>query len=248
MFVTVDSLATQYGVHDDIGQFFVDRKVPENNLYWHKKLLFVTNNPGYLFIPVIVDTLNRLKIPRATMLNEEYASLLEQIGHIASLEEIKKITQEEAVEQCIQLTKHKVKHEFFYNTLINFMQGETENFITPLCMPFSALHRGDIFLFSLAVLDFDNETAIKIVQDWFAIIGAFLLLDDSEDIQQDKELEGNNAFIQAGLNQEGLDKIKLFVTEIITQLKTFNKTLARTTEQMLLPMFTNPNVLKHINQ
>ena len=35
MFVSADFLIIQYGVHDEIANFFVDREPPENNLYWN---------------------------------------------------------------------------------------------------------------------------------------------------------------------------------------------------------------------
>jgi hypothetical protein len=186
MFVSANYLAIQFGVNDTIAKFFVDREPPINNLYWKDKLLYLRNEPGYLFIPIIVDTLNKLGIDRSILLDKDYIDTLEAIGHIAGLHEAEQITSEEAIVQCIALTKDKVQNQYFYTALLSYMKGETNNFIAPLCTPFKALHRGDIFLFSLAVLKFDDEASEKIVQFWFAIITSFLMLDDADDLEKDR--------------------------------------------------------------
>lgn len=247
MFVTADFLATEYGVHNDIAIFFVDKQPPQANLYWHNKLLYVPNNPGYLIIPVFTDALSRLKFSKEILLNNNFVQLFEQIAHIAALEEIKKVSYQEAVEQCILFVKDKIHNQFFYNNLLNFIEGKRDNFIHQYSMPFAALHRGDLFLFALVIFDFDEETAVKIIKHWFAIIGSFLLLDDAEDIEQDLAAGEKNAFIEAGLNEAGIENIKLFAKNNIEHLRTFNRTLGRTIDSMLSAHFTSNEVLKFIN-
>jgi hypothetical protein len=248
MFVSADYLAINYGVHDTIANFFVDREPPANNLYWHKKLLYLRHEPGYLFIPVMVDTLYRLGISRDILLGNEYIDLLEQIGHIAALQETEQITYAEAIKQCIVLTQHRAVNKFFYHALVNYMEDESENFIAPMCTPFPALHRGDIFLFSVAILNFDDATAIKIVEYWFALIGSFLLLDDAEDVENDKLTNDENAFLQSGLDKIGIEKIKQLLSKNLTTLKSFNKPLARVIDNQFIKMAELPHIHQYLNQ
>ncbi len=76
MFISADFLAIQYGVDDAIAKFFVDRKPPENNLYWKGKELYLRKEPGWLFIPLIVDLLFRLGIPKQQLLSSKFIELI----------------------------------------------------------------------------------------------------------------------------------------------------------------------------
>ncbi len=247
MFVSANFLAIQFGVNDTIAKFFVDREPPKNNLYWKDKLLYLRQAPGYLFLPIIVDTLHRLGFDKTVLLSNEYIDLLEQIGHIAALQEAEKITTEQAVEQCIQLTKDKATNQYFYQALINYMQDGNDNFISPLCTPFKALHRGDLFLFSLSVLHFEDELAEKIIEFWFAIISSFLLLDDADDVEADQQNNDENAFLESGLTKEGIEKIKLLLSKNLNLLKTLNPTLARGIDVQFIKMAQLPNIKEYLN-
>jgi hypothetical protein len=132
MFISTDFLATKYGVHDTIANFFVEREPPENNLYWKDKLLYLRPEPGFLFIPIMVDALNKLGIAREVLLSDKYINLVEQIGHIAALEETAQINYEQAIEQCIALTKQDAKNKNFYASLTDYMQGGTNHFFQSL--------------------------------------------------------------------------------------------------------------------
>lgn len=246
MFVTVNMLAEQYGVHDVTAKFFVDREPPKNNLYWHDRLLYLKPNPGFLIIPVLVDTLNKMKISRSVLLTNEYIQLLEQFSHIAALEEIEKITEMQAIEMCKELVKPKVKNIFCFNTLVQYFNGDKENFIAKLATPYKALHRADFFLFALVVLDFSDDDAQKIVTNCCAVMRSFLMLDDADDIEADLKTNDPNCFHEAGLNKAGYEKIKELLRQLLDTLKTFNRTLARTVDVQLIEISKQPEMQKYI--
>ncbi len=247
MFISTDFLATKYGVHDTIANFFVEREPPENNLYWKDKLLYLRPEPGFLFIPIMVDALNKLGIAREVLLSDKYINLVEQIGHIAALEETAQINYEQAIEQCIALTKQDAKNKNFYASLTDYMQGGTNHFFQLLLLPFSALHRGDIFLFSVTILDFDDEKAKEIVKYWFAIIGSFLMLDDANDLESDKKTGELNSFLQSGLDKDGIEQIKNLLGDMLATLKTFNKPLARAIDNQFVKMAELPHIQQYLN-
>ncbi|MCC6634125.1 MAG: hypothetical protein IT251_01330 [Chitinophagaceae bacterium] len=247
MFVSADFLAINYGVHDEIANFFTEREPPTNNLYWKDKLMYLRHEPGYLFIPIMVDTLNRLGIEKQILLGNKYIHLLEEVGHIAALEETNSITKQKAIELCINLTQAKAKNKYFYDALEKYMTGDNNSFINELLLPYKALHRGDIFLFSVAILDFDNEVAHKIIQYWFVIIGSFLLLDDASDIEADKQNNHENAFLECGLDAKGITEIKLFLGSLLTTIKTFNKPLARAIDNQFVKMAELPHIKQYLN-
>ena len=247
MFVSADFLAINYGVNDAIAKFFADREPPVNNLYWKDKLMYLRPEPASLFIPAMVDTLYKIGVPKDEVLNDAYINLMEQIGHIAAMEEANQFTQEQAVDECIALLQNKYKNEFFYTALVNYMQGGSDNFIAKMITPFNALHRGDIFLFSVCILNFDDAMAKKIVEYWFALISSFLLMDDADDIEIDKKNNHENAFLQSGLAAIGIDKIKNLLTTNLTILKTINKPLARTIDNQFVKMAQLPHIKQYLN-
>ena len=67
----------------------------------------------------MADTLFKLGILREVLLGDEYINLLEQIGHIAALEETKKITYKQAVDECIDLTSSTAVNDFFYTGFVD---------------------------------------------------------------------------------------------------------------------------------
>lgn len=248
MFVSADFLAIQYGIHDKVAKFFADREPPANNLYWHGKLLYLRHEAGYLFIPIIVDTLNKMGIDREILLGNQYIDLLEQIGHIAALQETGQLTYEQAINECILLTSGKEVNANFYKALVNYMQGNSNNFIKPMCAPFAALHRGDMFLFSLAVLNFSDELAVKIIEFWFALISSFLMLDDADDFEKDKKNTDENTFLQSALDKDGASKLKTLITHNLAVLVNINKPLARVMETQFIKMNQLPHIHQYLNQ
>jgi hypothetical protein len=109
------------------------------------------------------------------------------------------------------------------------------------------LHRGDIFLFSVTILDFDDEKAKEIVKYWFAIIGSFLMLDDANDLESDKKTGELNSFLQSGLDKDGIEQIKNLLGDMLATLKTFNKPLARAIDNQFVKMAELPHIQQYLN-
>jgi hypothetical protein len=226
MFISTKYLVTKYGVDDTIARFFVDREPPANNLYWHEKLLYLRPAPGYLFIPLIVDLLYKLGLDKGKLLSEEFISTMEGIGHVSALEEIKKISAEEAIRKCEELVKEVSVNALWLNSVSEYFEGKKDNIFNRLATPFKSLHRGDVFLFSLSALDFSPSLFERIAEQWFAIISALLLLDDAEDIESDKETGDENAYIESGLHAEGIGRIAGLVKQDVEKIATVNPVMA----------------------
>jgi hypothetical protein len=226
MFVSSSFLEINYGVDSKIAQFFVDREPPVDNLYWKDKLLYLRPSPGYLFIPLMVDLLYRLTIDREQLLSEQFVSTMEQIGHFSALEETGQITEDEAIMKSAELVKPWSNNSDWYDNLDKYFQNKMESFFYRLSTPFKALRRGDLFLFSLNVLSFSATLNEKIAEQWFALISVLLIMDDSEDINADKQTGDKNAFLESGLNSEGIRKIKELVAESLLKISAINPAMA----------------------
>lgn len=247
MFISANFLSINYGVDDAIAKFFVDRQPPANNLYWHQKLMYLRLEPGWLFIPLIVDLLFKAGIDKKQLLSEEFVSLMEHVGHISAEEELKHITKEEALNKYIGLVEHNHKNDSFYNNLIDFIKGGHNNPFSSLSTPFKALHRGDAFLFSLCALEFDEIVQQKLIQYWVALISTLLLLDDAEDIEIDRSSGDDNAFLESGLSKEGIEEIKKIVQKNLQLISGLNNIMAIKLDKKFKALTDKPHLQPLLN-
>lgn len=227
MFVSTEYLVVNYGVDEKIARYFVDREPPAGNLYWHEKLLYLRFSAGYIFIPLVVDLLYKSGIAREDLLGDEFITTMEQTGHISALEEVKKISAEDAIAQCADLVKNNCKNNEWHQDVIDYLTGE-HNYIAQLSSPFKALHRGDMFLFSLCALPFPKEKEKQIVEQWFALITTLLLHDDAEDVQADMKTGEENAFLEHGFNASNIAMAEDLVRKNLEIIALLNKTMATT--------------------
>lgn len=248
MFVSSEFLGIHYGVHHEIARFFADREPPKDNLYWYGKHLYLRNESGFLFIPLIVDLLFKSGINKEDLLSDNFVLTMEQIGHISALEELEKISKEEATQQYIKLLESKSTNSFVLEQVSNYLRNKKENIIYKYCSSFSALHRGDAFLFSLATIQFEREKFESIVQIWFALINVLLLQDDAEDVEKDKASGDENAFLQSGLTKEGIEEIKNLLSNQLKLIATVNKSMATTLDNSFKKLAEKPNIQQLLNQ
>lgn len=248
MFVSTKQLVRIYGVDDEIARFFVDRKPPENNLYWQGKLLYLRPSlPGYLFIPLIVDLLYKVGLDKQALLSEKFVGTMEQVGHISVLEEIEKISMAEAIEKCGELAKEHCVNNFWLSNVIDYFKGREENLFTNLTTPFRSLHRGDMFLFSLSALSFPATLFEKIAELWFALISLSLLVDDALDIETDQETGAENAFLESGLNAEGFKRISQLAERSVEIISVVNPIMAAELARQHAQLAQQPHILKLLN-
>jgi len=248
MFISTGYLGIQYGVDNKIAKFFVDREPPANNLYWNDKSLYLGPSPGYLFIPLIADLLFKLGIDRQQLLSDEFINCLEQTGHISALEETKQLSYAEAIERCTALARENCRNENWLNTVIDYFKGNADNLFISIATPFKALHRGDVFLFSLSALDFPEELFQKIVKYWFALISTLLLLDDAEDITDDRANNEENAFLESGLDKQGIERVKQLIAHNLRTISSINSMMAMKLDNQFKELVKKPYISPLINQ
>ena len=245
MFISSENLGMQYGINDKIARFYIDREPPANNLYWKDKLLYLRPDVGYIFIPLIADLLYKAGINRDDLLSEDYVCMMEDVGHVAALEEAKKINHSEAIRQCISIGE-KGKNKEWQKQMVAYFTGEDHPF-QKLRAPFSALHRGDYFLFSLSALDFDEPMHKRVLNIWFSLITTLLLLDDAEDIEIDKAAGEENAFLQSGMTAYGIETLKQLVKINLQKIDTLNKVMANRIDSKYIYLLEQPHIQKMIN-
>lgn len=232
MFLTKDDLKLSYGVDLNIGKAYVDREVPKDNLYWKGRTIYVPGASGYIFMPIYSDLLRRSGATNSFLLSESYFSFNESILHSAALLEHRQVDWVTHIEQCIAIVLPHVKRVSLFEELKQYLLAHKpiKTRGSRLGTDFPSLNRADSYLLSLACIPdtaFDEQKAIDA---WYAMITYFLLMDDLADIREDISNNEENAIVDAGLNQSGIDKIESMMNEGIDKLNLINPVLANRIE------------------
>src|SRR5215467_5531368 len=140
MFVSVNRLHDRMGVDSDIARFFVDRKVPTDNAFWRKRLLYVGRGNGFISIPVYYDLLFRLGVPKEILLSEAHVQLMERIMHYAILVEFSEINFLQQLKEIENLLSNRIQNQKFFDKLNSYLNQPILKPIGILGMPIPALN------------------------------------------------------------------------------------------------------------
>jgi hypothetical protein len=232
MFLTKDDLKLSYGVDLTIGKIYVDRQVPQDNLYWKGRSIYVPGASGYIFMPIYADLLRRSGAELSFLLDDVFFAINESILHSAALLEHQLIDWSTHIHQCLQIIAPHVKHVSLFEELKKYLLNskpiKTDR--SRLGTDFPSLNRADSYLLSLCCIPGNNFDVQKALDAWYAMITYFLLMDDLADIREDLVHGEENAIIDAGLNEQGVKKIEKMMEEGINKLNAINPVLANRIE------------------
>ncbi|MBX3254462.1 MAG: hypothetical protein KF862_10005 [Chitinophagaceae bacterium] len=227
MFTSKDDLKLNYGIDMEIGKFFVDRKIPENNLYWKGRYLYITPMPGYLFIPLYTDLQCRLGLPKSRLLSEGHIVFMEKIMHSIAKQEFDSIPMDEHVKECIEITKPVCRNNLLLDELAScFLEGQVVQKGISFGTPLRALNRVDSYLFTLCYFDVDDEQKKHLIDAWHACMTFYLITDDLDDIKKDFEEKEDNAIIEAGLDENGAKLIESYMQQSYNTMNKINPVFA----------------------
>lgn len=232
MFLTKDDLKLSYGVDLLIGKAYVDREVPKDNLYWKGRTIYVPGASGYIFMPIYADILRRSGASISFLLSDVYFSVNESILHSAALLEHRQIDWATHIEQCIAIVSPRVTRVSLFEELKQYLLAHkpVKSQGSRLGTDFPSLNRADSYLLSLACISDDSFDEQKAIDGWYAMITYFLLMDDLADIRDDLVNGEENAIVEAGLNQQGIDKVESMMNDGINKLNLINPVLANRIE------------------
>lgn len=240
-------LQNTMGVDADIAAFFVDRKVPAENLYWKDRYLYVAKGTGYLFIPLYFDLMYRAGLGKDMLLTEEFVGLTESILHSAAMQEYEMINFDEHVYNCKNLLKNKVANLNLFTDLEQYFSNKAVpyNYLGTFS---TALNRGDTYLFALCSLPVSDGLTHELVNIWYVLIPSFLLMDDIMDLEEDKRRGEENSIDDFGHGCEGVKRAIAFLTEKFSTLKALNPLLGAYFERSLQRKMQTAYVLSLLNQ
>lgn len=199
MFLTKDDLKLSYGVDLVIGEAFVNRSVPSDNLYWNHRRIYIPGAPGYYFMPIYADMLLRLGADKSTILSEEQFKLNEIILHQAARFEHAQISWLEQVKEILLQAAPYVKQHTFFSQLQNYLLQPVPMPLagSNLGTPFPSLNRADCYLVSLSAVGGKQFNLQLAVAGWYALMTYLLVLDDLSDIREDIRNNEENVLLDA---------------------------------------------------
>lgn len=232
MLLTKDDLKLSYGVDLLIGKAYVDRMVPTNNLYWKGRKIYIPGASGYIFMPIYADILRRSGTSVAYLLSEIHFSINESILHSAALLEHQQIDWHTHIEQSIAIVFPHVTRVALFEELKQYLLAHKplKKIDSRFGTNFPSLNRADSYLLSLSCIPDPGFDEQKAIDGWYAMITYFLLMDDLADIREDLTNNEENAIVEAGFNQEGIEKIASMINESIDKLYSINPVLANRIE------------------
>jgi hypothetical protein len=206
MFVSVKFLHQYLGVDEYLAHFFVDRKVPEDNLFWQNRLLYVANGNGYTFIPVYYGLLSQLGIPQEILLSEDHLGFMERIMHLATAVERGQLSFADHLKQIAQLIVGRIKNQEFYDELLTYLTQPKIMATGRLGMQVPALNRADAFLFVLCDLPLSTVQMSRSLRYWYALLSSYLLMDDIYDYKMDKQDQEESSIVELGDGDRGFER------------------------------------------
>ncbi|HTE28315.1 hypothetical protein [Flavitalea sp.] len=225
MVITKHFLSEKLGLDFEIAQFFADRKVPANNLYWKGRFLYLSFGTGFLFIPIIMDALYKSGVDKKLVIDPERISRMEQSFDIVMQYERKRIPFDDYIKGMSEVfLPHVVNQELFDDLLSYFKSEPTHTY--SLGTSVAALDRADAFLFTCTDLPIDHELMNTILRRWYYLAVAHLMLDDFVDLDEDREKGEENALIDLGDNKIALEKCQAMIEQNIEGLKETNEKVA----------------------
>jgi hypothetical protein len=243
MFTSKKQLIDSMGVNPEIAAFFVDRKVPVDNLYWKGRLLYVSRGTGYLFIPLYFDLMFKSGLPLSAVLDDSFVQLAENILHSAAQWEHRLIDREEHIVNCRRLLDGRIHHPDLYDSLNAYFTQPTLRPHENLGTASPALNRGDSLLYQLCSLP-EHANWKLMVSHWYSLVPSFLLMDDVMDLHADTEAKEENAIADFGAGKQGLMQAFAFLKKNFENIEQFNPVLASYFQHAFNSKMTSPYIIE----
>lgn len=198
MVITSRKLQDLLGVNSKIADYFAnERSVPENNLFWQKKRIYISGGFGFLTIPFAFDLIHKLGVSTDLLLTDAHVTLMENGFHELKRYENGEISFERFLTECKVLWQPALKQKKLASDLNSVLLGKGSAYFK-FETTHKALARSDAFLFTLVDLDLTDEWVADFLPYWYSLARPILLLDDFKDLVEDRQNKDENTIIELG--------------------------------------------------
>ena len=184
-------------------EFFKEKEIPKDNLYWNIGDYYIGKNTKFIIIPLFYELFQRVsKIDNLLLFKD--IEVLEELLHNTESEEMKIISYEECVEKCKSIDritkKSKENHlckSFIEKTVLNHPKQE-------------ALRRGNFMLYYFLLHYNDNNLdELKTITYLFLdFVSCGLIIDDFIDTESDIIENEPNTINELGGGIEAMKKVE----------------------------------------
>jgi len=174
------SILEKLNVNENTIEFFKEKEIPKNNLYWNIGDYYIGKNTKFIIIPLFYELFQRVsKIDNLLLFQD--IEVLEELLHYTESEEMKIISYDECVKKCKSIyritKKSKENHlckSFIEKAVLNYPKQE-------------ALRRGNFMLYYFLLhYDDDNLNELKTITYLFLdFVSCGLIIDDFLDTESD---------------------------------------------------------------
>lgn len=226
MVITSRKLEQELGINSSIAVYFAnERKVPENNLFWKNKRIYISTGFGFLTIPMMFDLVHKCGISLDLLLSDEHVSLMEQGFHKLKQYESEEISFTDFIAECKILLQDKIKQPRLASDLFTVFSGKQAAYFK-FETTHKALARSDSFLFTLVDLELTDEWVNQFLPYWYSLARPILLLDDFKDLEEDRIKGDENTIIELGNNAAAIELAYNMGMADLNLLSTVNPLLA----------------------
>lgn len=217
-------LETNLGIDRKVIELLCNRDVPKNNDYWKGRNSFISQSPGYLFIPILLDLL--LKSNLDEVLSESHLTLIEEILHSAARQESGIITYLQHHQECKAILerigigtheKQKIEHELVNRSFTRFPEK------------YKSLRRANSYLYTAALFPNNYEIIFHL---WESLMPLFLFLDDLEDLPEDLATQSENCLLDSPDLENNFFTLHPLIAESIKQVEPINAILYKELNRM----------------
>ena len=164
MVVTAHMLHHEMGIDAEIAEYFANhRPVPQQNLFWKGKQIYLSAGFGTLTIPLVFDLQFKMGIEKAHLLNDEHVALMEAGFDLLSRYEKRLIDLPTFLHSCKHLLDGKVRQRHLAEDLLSFFSNKAPVYFS-FYRDHASLARSDMFLFALTDLDVSDEWVIAFLR------------------------------------------------------------------------------------
>jgi hypothetical protein len=136
------------------------------------------------------------------------------------------ISWEGHVAECREAATPQARNPVLLDDLCHYFSGKPAPTGFSYGTEFRSLNRADTYLFYLTLFEFDRDVHQRLLDAWYAMITYFLIMDDLADIRTDFEQQEENAFLDAGLHEAGIQRIIAMIDDAHDKMLRVNPVMA----------------------
>jgi hypothetical protein len=218
-------LETNLGIDRNVIESLCNREVPANNEYWKGRTSFLSQSPGYLFIPILLDLFLKSDLDPC-VLSESHLLLIEDILNSAARQEAQKITYVQHHEEC-----KTILHRFGISDqeILKIEQGLVKRPFRLFPSKFKSLQRANTYLYSGALFPNDYDLIFHV---WECVMPLFLFMDDLTDLSEDIVIQSENCLLDSDDVENSFFILHPLMAESIKPLEKINDCLYEELNQM----------------